>query len=316
MKQNTRLSSAVLLLLALNACTENDTGWYGIVERERHSLSAPIGELISEVLVQEGEHVTAGQLLLRLDDRAVQSRILQREAELAELQALREELQQGPRTEAIARADAAVQGAQADLLDTEQKLQRAEQLVRTGASSQAEVDQLLAARDQALARIEQIRQQLAELRNGTRPEQLAQIDARIAAAQARLTLEHKALQDLTLISAHDAVVDSLPWQTGDRVAQGTALISLLIDADAYVRVYVPADAYAQLSQGAQLRVQPDAELPEFMASIRHIRAQPAFTPFYALNERDRARLMYLTELTLPDTQADLPSGMTVEVMLP
>jgi HlyD family secretion protein len=57
-------------------------------------------------------------------------------------------------------------------------------------------------------------------------------------------------------------------------------------------------------------------MPAFLATIRHIRPQPAFTPFYALNERDRARLMYLTELTLPDSYADLPTGMNVEVMLP
>lgn len=311
-----RLGFAVILLMLLCACEQDSTGWYGVVERDRHSLSAPVGELISEILVQEGEHVTEGQALLRLNDRAVQARIAQREAELSELQALREELAQGPRDEAIARAEAAVQGAQADVLDAEQKLQRAQQLVRNGASSQAELDQMQASRDQALARLEQSRQQLTELRNGTRPEQLAQVDARIVAAQARLTLEQKALQDLTLISAHDAVVDSLPWQTGDRVSQGTPLISLLIDADAHVRVYVPADAYDQLSTGGQLLIQPDTDMPAFSATVRFIRAQPAFTPFYALNERDRARLMYLAELTLPDTHADLPSGMTVEVMLP
>lgn len=304
------------LLFALSACEQETSVWYGIVERERHTLSAPIGELISEVLVREGEQVSAGQVLLKLDNSTVMARIAQREAELAEIEAYREELIQGPRNEAIARAEAAVQGAQADLLDAEQKLHRAQQLVRSGASSQSEVDQLLARRDQALAHIEQTRQQLVELRNGTRPEQLHQVDARIAAASARLALEQKGLRDLSLMSAHDAVVDSLPWQAGDRVAQGTQLISLLIDQQAYVRVYVPADAYQVLSPGAQLLIQPDADVPAFSATVRHIRPQPAFTPFYALNERDRARLMYLAELSLPDAQAELPSGMAVEVMLP
>jgi HlyD family secretion protein len=202
------------------------------------------------------------------------------------------------------------------VLDAEQKLQRAQQLVRSGAGTQAELDQFLASRDQAVARIEQARQQLAELRNGTRPEQLLQIDARIAAASARLALEHKALQDLSLVSAHDAVVDSLPWQQGDRITQGALLAGLLIDQQAYVRVYVPADARDRLSPGAQLMVQPDADTPAFPATIRYIRAQPAFTPFYALNERDRARLMYLTELSLPAEQSGLITGMTVEVSLP
>ncbi|MDP1757166.1 MAG: HlyD family efflux transporter periplasmic adaptor subunit, partial [Pseudohongiella sp.] len=305
-----------LLLVTLSACEQETTGWYGIVERERHNLSAPVSELISEVLVREGDHVSAGQLLLRLDNQSVSARIAQREAEMAELKALRNELIQGPRSEAIARAESSVQGAQADVLDAEQKLQRSEQLVRSGAGTQAELDQFLAAKNQTAARLEQAKQQLAELKNGTRPEQLLQIEARIVAAQARLTLEQKALQDLSLISAHDAVVDSLPWQQGDRVAQGAPLVSLLIDQQAYVRVYVPADARERLTPGAQLMVQPDSGIPAFSASIRYIRAQPAFTPFYALNERDRARLMYLTELELPASQSGLPTGMTVEVSLP
>ncbi|MBU2098152.1 MAG: HlyD family efflux transporter periplasmic adaptor subunit, partial [Gammaproteobacteria bacterium] len=296
---STRIVFVTLLLSALSACEQESIGWYGVVERERHSLSAPVGELISEVLVHEGDHVSAGQLLLRLDDQSVTARISQREAELAELSALRDELIQGPRTEAIARAEAAIQGAQADVLDAEQKLQRANQLVQSGAGTQAELDQMQAARDQAVSRQAQAQQQLAELRSGTRPEQLAQIEARIAAASARLALEQKAQQDLSLVSAHDAVVDSLPWQTGDRVAQGTPLVSLLVDDHAYIRVYVPADARDKLSTGTQLSVQADADMPAFIASIRNIRAQPAFTPFYALNERDRARLMYLTELSLP-----------------
>jgi HlyD family secretion protein len=312
----TRSFIVSLMLTSLSACEQDSTGWYGVIERDRHTLSAPVGELISTIHVQEGDQVAAGQLIIQLDGSTVNARISQRVAELEELRALREELINGPRTEAIARAESALQGAQADVLDAEQRLQRAVQLLGNGAGTQSELDQRLAARDQALARIEQARQQLAELKSGTRPEQLNQIDARIAAATVRLLQEEKALADLSLASAYDAVVDSLPWRMGDRVAPGAALASLLINENAFIRVYVPADTYDQVKVGGQLLVQADADMPAFLATIRHIRPQPAFTPFYALNERDRARLMYLTELTLPDSYADLPTGMNVEVMLP
>lgn len=305
-----------LVLASLSACEQDPTGWYGVIERDRHTLSAPVGELISDIPVREGDQVTAGQLILQLDNSTVNARISQREAELDELRALREELINGPRSEAIARAQSAQQGALADALDAEQRLQRADQLLRSGAGTQSDLDQRLAARDQALSRSEQARQQLAELIRGTRPEQLNQVDARISAAEARVLQEKEALKDLSLVSAYDAVVDSLPWRVGDRVAQGAALASLLINEHAFIRVYVPADAYDQVAVGRQLLVQADADMPAFLATIRHVRPQPAFTPFYALNERDRARLMYLTEVSLPDSHADLPTGMTVEVMLP
>ncbi len=304
------------ILLVLTACQQEVTGWYGTVERERHTLTAPASELIKDVLVREGDQVKAGQLLLTLDTTSVQARISQRQAELAEVQAMQQELIRGPRMESLALAEASIRGADAALLETQQRLDRIEQLLQAGATTQSDRDQALAARDLAQAALEQATQTLTELRNGTRFEQLQQVEARVAAAQARLANDEKALADLSLFSAHDAVVDSLPWQPGDRVAQGTQLISLLIDAEAFVRVYVPADARDLLSTGQQLNIQPDAEMPAFLGTIRHIRPQPAFTPYYALNERDRARLMYLTEISLPASHADLPSGMTVEVSLP
>ncbi len=306
----------IATLLLLTACQQEVTGWYGTVERERHTLTSPASELITGVLVREGDRVKAGQLLLTLDTTSVQARIAQRRAELAEVQAMQQELIQGPRMESLALAEATRRGTDAALLEAQQRLSRVDQLLQAGAATQADHDQALAARDLAQAALERATQTLTELRNGTRSEQLQQVEARVAAAQARLTIDEKALADLSLFSAHDAVVDSLPWQAGDRVAQGTQLISLLIDDEAFVRVYVPADARDLLSTGQPLSIQPDAEMPAFLGTIRHIRPQPAFTPYYVLNERDRARLMYLTEISLPASHADLPSGMTVEVSLP
>ncbi|MES3007110.1 MAG: HlyD family efflux transporter periplasmic adaptor subunit [Pseudomonadota bacterium] len=317
MKTKTLLMTTLLAtLLMLTACQEETTGWYGTVERERHTLTAPASELITSVLVREGDLVKAGQLLLTLDTTSVDARIAQRRAELAEVQALQQELIQGPRSESLALAEAAIRGADAALLEAQQRLDRVAPLLQAGAATQSDQDQARAARDLAQSALEQATQTLTELRNGTRSEQLLQVEARVAAAQARLTVDAKALADLSLLSAHDAVVDSLPWQQGDRVAQGTQLISLLIETDAFVRVYVPAEVRDQLAPGQPLSIQPDGDIPAFTGTIRHIRPQPAFTPYYALNERDRARLMYLTEITLPASHADLPSGMTVEVLMP
>lgn len=306
--------AAMLLLIWLTACQPEPVGWYGVVERDVHTLTAPVSEQIVEVLVREGDSVTAGQTLLRLDNTLARARIAQREAELAESNALLAELEQGPRTENIARARAAVTGAEASVLDTEQRLQRIQTLLNSGAATAADLDQLIAARDLAAAQRQQARQQLLELENGTRDEQLRQARARVDAAQARLQMEQKALADLTLKSAHDGVINHLPWQTGDRIMQGQVLVSILIQDPAYVRVYLPADARAALTVGDSLRVLPD-QLPAVDATIRHIHSQPAYTPYYALNERDRARLMYLTELVLPESAA-LPVGISVEVVQP
>ncbi len=111
------------------------------------------------------------------------------------------------------------------------------------------------------------------------------------------------------------VVDILPWKQGDRVPAGAQLVSLLAAVPCYARVYLPAAALTQLHQGDSVQVNIDGYEQAVIGTVRHIRSQPAFTPFYALNERDRARLMYLTDIDLP-SDLNLPAGVAVEVHLP
>jgi len=321
MNMNRRSLLALTLLLSalLPGCqdgTRNGHAWYGTVERDRHSLTAPVSGLISAVHVREGDTVTAGQLLLVFDQTAALARLQLAEAQLAEALASQQELEQGPRAENIAVAEARVTGAQAALLDSEQTLQRTSRLLRGDAATQADLERATANRDLAMAELAQARAMLAELLGGTRPEQLQQAEARVNAARAQQALAEQALQDLSLLAAHNAVIDSLPWRRGDRVNQGTPMVSLLIDGQAYVRTYVPAEALSKIAVGSSMLLHSGPNTPEFMGTIRHIRPQPAFTPYYALNERDRARLMYLTEISIPSDQQSLPVGLSVEARLP
>lgn len=128
--------------------------------------------------------------------------------------------------------------------------------------------------------------------------------------------EQKALKDLSLVAARSAVVDTLPWRVGDRVAAGSQLIGLLAIEHPYVRVYLPATWLDRVKAGSQVKILVDGRAQPIAGTVRNIRSQPAYTPFYALNERDRARLMYLTDIDIAPEGEDLPTGMALEVQLP
>jgi HlyD family secretion protein len=49
-------------------------------------------------------------------------------------------------------------------------------------------------------------------------------------------------------------------------------------------------------------------------TLRWIATDPAFTPYYALNASDRARLVYLAEFDIDDGD-DLPTGIPAQVLL-
>ncbi|GGE68728.1 HlyD family secretion protein [Shewanella carassii] len=303
-------------LLLLQACGDSgESRAMGTLERDRIQLSAPVAEQIADIHVAEGDKVEAGQLLLQLDSRSAAARVAQRRAELAEAGARLDELQQGARVEELRAARAAIEAATAAATEARLRYQRTRELFIAKVVGQAELDAAIAERDHTKALVEQANEHWLQLENGTRSEQLAQAEARVAAVAAALKAEEKALDDLSLRAPLASEVDILPWKRGDRVAQGTQLVALLALDKPYARVYLPQTAISKLSRGDKLEVWVDGVAQPLKGTVRNIRSQPAFTPFYALNERDRARLMYLTDIDVEGAES-LPSGLALEVRLP
>ncbi|TCN90288.1 HlyD family secretion protein [Shewanella fodinae] len=305
-----------VLLLLLSGCSGGDGSCaMGTLERDRMVLSAPVAEQISTIDVTEGQQVHAGELLLQLDNRNAIAVVEQSRASLEQARAKLLELQTGARNEQVAAAEAAMQAAKAQAEDAAKQYRRAQELYHAQMIGKAELDSATALKNQTQALTEQAQQQWLELKNGTRSEQLAQAQAQVDEAAAALAAAEKSLADLSLKAPRDGEVDILPWKTGDRVAAGVQLVTLLASDRAYARVYLPQTALAQVHRGDKVQVWVDGHSQPFDGTISNIRSQPAFTPYFALNERDRARLMYLTDIDLPGA-ASLPVGIALEVRLP
>lgn len=312
-----RVATGVVLgcLLQLAACSQESPSVLGTVERDRLTLTAPVGELITQVNVVEGQQVKAGEVLLTLDSTSANARLALRQAELEQAKAKLSEAVTGARLEDIERAKAVLDGANASVKEAQRAFERTNRLYATKVLSQADLDTARAARDTSLAKQAEAEQSLRLLENGTRSEQLEQAKAAVAAASASVAIEQKALADLSLVAARDAVIDTLPWRVGDRIAAGTQLIGLLASEHPYVRVYLPATWLDRVKAGDKVNIRVDGREMPIAGTVRNIRSQPAYTPFYALNERDRARLMYLTDITISAAGQDLPTGMALAVEL-
>ncbi|TVZ38299.1 HlyD family secretion protein [Alteromonadaceae bacterium 2753L.S.0a.02] len=305
----------LLLSVVLASCSEGGGNTaLGTVERDRVLLKATASEIIVAQPVQEGAWVKAGTLLVQLDERRQQARVAAARAELARTAAKWEELRNGARIEDIDAAKARVDGAEAALTVAEKNYQRARELRSKQLSTQAVLDQTVASRDSAEADLTSARQQLQLLTNGTRKEELDQAEAAHQAAQAQLELEQYQLSELSIRATRDGLLDSLPWNTGERVQPGSPVAVLLAGDAPYARVYLPEPWRAKVALGNEYPVHVDGIEKTLQGKLRWVATEPAFTPYYALNERDRARLVYLAEFDLIE-QNNLAIGMPAEVML-
>lgn len=306
---------AMVALLLVGCNSEQGERAMGVVERDRIVISAPVAEQIMQVAAQEGAHVEAGELLIQLDDRHARLVVTQKQASLEAAQAQLQQLQTGARSEQLARAQAAVSAAQAQADEANLRYQRISTLYQKKMVTQSDFDEAKAYQKNQAAQLAQAQQQQLELQNGTRSEEIIQAKAQVKLAQAALDDAKRAVDDLHLVAPKAGVVDILPWKQGDRVAMGVQLISLLSDERLYARVYLPATALAKVATGDKVELTVDGNAQPLSGTITNIRSRPAYTPYFALNERDRARLMYLTDIALP-TNANLAVGMGVEVALP
>ena len=129
-------------------------------------------------------------------------------------------------------------------------------------------------------------------------------------------MKRKKLADLTINATRDGILDNLPWNLGERVTTGSPLAIVLAGKAPFARIYVPEPYRVRLKVGDKLVVHVDGLEKSIVGSLRWISSEPAFTPFYALNQEERSRLMYLAEVQLPDSEAYLPNGVPTQVELP
>ena len=83
----------------------------------------------------------------------------------------------------------------------------------------------------------------------------------------------------------------------------------------YARVYIPERLRAHVRPGVDARVSVDGLDAPVAAHVRWVAHEAAFTPYFALTERDRGRLTYLAKVDIDDRQERLPDGVPVDVEL-
>jgi HlyD family secretion protein len=186
-------------------------------------------------------------------------------------------------------ATAAQAAAQAAVQEQETRFGRFQELRRRNVATAQDYDQAKRARDEAVAT-------------------LAEREARIAQVTKRL-------EDLTLRSFADGVVDQLPFEVGERVPAGAIAAVVLASEAPWVRVWLPARAVARISAQARAEVRIEGFDETLPGRLEDVAREPEFTPHYALTERESAHLVYQGRVVLEKAPPNLRPGLAARVKL-
>ncbi|GIU47237.1 membrane protein [Shewanella sairae] len=312
-----RILLIISVLFLLVACDNSAPSMaLGSLERQRIALTATTNEVVVALPVAQGSMVSKGEVLVQLDDTLQKAHVTKALADVAQANANYEKLLKGAREEEIAAARAKVSGAKATLQESQANYRRIASMAKDNLASKANLDRSLASRDADAASLESAQEQLRELVAGSREEDIRFALANLDATEAVLLGEQKKLDDLTIRATRDGILDNLPWNLGERVTQGSPLAVVLAGKAPFARVYVPEPYRVKINIDDSLWVYVDGIDEPIEGRVTWIANEPAFTPYYALNQEERARLMYLAEVQLPDSSVSLPSGVPAQVAMP
>ncbi|MEO0540484.1 MAG: efflux RND transporter periplasmic adaptor subunit [Cyanobacteria bacterium P01_A01_bin.105] len=289
-----------------------------IVARRSSSLGFEQAGTLIAVQVEEGDTVAAGAPLARLDTRSLQTQRQQLEAQRRQATARFDELQQGPRQEAIAAAQSNLQDLQSQLSLARLQQQRREDLYQQGAISLEERDEKVYAANALQNRVNQATSQLAELQTGTRREQLTAQAAQVDQIDASIRSVDVALSKSVLYAPFAGRVSQRQVDEGTVVAPGQSVLTLVEGTVLEARVGVPASAAADLSLGSPqtltvsgqtLEGTVTALLPELDETSQTVTVVVTLAPETSLTLGSTARLL------LSHTEAETGFWLTTDALV-
>lgn len=220
------------------------------------------GKLVA-LYVEQGDRVEATQLLARMDSADFAAELAQAKAELAQAEAEYAKILNGNRPETIARAKSQVLSAQAQVNLNAQRLEKYRFLSQEGAIAKLTLEEYISEDKTARASLAEAQEQLRELQNGSRLEDVAQFKARVAAAKAKVTLAETRLKDTDIRAPFDGIISQKYASIGSIVtpnvsasstssATSTSILSIASELEVNINVSEANIANIKLNQRVKI----------------------------------------------------------------
>lgn len=289
----------------------------GTVEATEVELGFPVPGRLDSLGVDEGDTVSAGQELARLDLGEMAAQRDQAKARVVAAKALLLELTRGSRPEEVEQAKAASKAADDRLADAERDFKRATTLFAAGAVSQEALDKASTAYDVARSQATQAREAYRLAETGPRRERIEAQRAEVARAEAALAQIEVTLGHMRARAPFAGVVTAKHRERGEIIPAGSPVLTLRNRNDRWVRIYVPERRIGRVALGARAAIRTDSDPKRsYGGSVVFIATQAEFTPRSVQTREERVRLVYAVKVRIEDDPTyDLKPGMPADVRI-
>ncbi|MBS0337117.1 MAG: HlyD family secretion protein [Proteobacteria bacterium] len=276
----------------------------GRIEAVEIDIAAKTPGRVANILVREGDFVTAGQPLARIDAEVLQAQKRAAEAQLLQAQSAvataRNQLAQ--RQSEKASAEAVVAQRKVDVASAQRQVARSQALAEKGFLSRQAAEDAASLVSTAEAAMTAARAQVAAAEAGiaTARSQVSGAESAVAAAQANIERIQADIDDSDLKAPRDGRVQYLVARPGEIVGAGGRVLNLMDLTDVYMTFFLPTEAAGRVAIGAEVRLVLDAA-PQYVvpATVSFVADSAQFTPKTVETKSEREKLMFRVRAQIP-----------------
>ncbi|HSY51350.1 MAG TPA: efflux RND transporter periplasmic adaptor subunit [Thermoanaerobaculia bacterium] len=295
------IAAAAALLYLRESRKPQEIVLSGTLEARTVNVGSLVGGRVVKTLVDEGVHVSTGQLLVMLETETIDRQSSEQRAAIAGAKAALAKAIAGPRPEEIAKAAATARNDEVDR-------DRWERLFHEGIVAKEMADD-------AATKAKNSAEDLRIARLGTRKEDIDAARAEVDAQQKRLETLMKQRAETNVVSTVTGVVQSFGLRVGDIVAPNQTVAEILESSQLWVRVYVPETELGLVAVGQPVRVHIDTFPNEtFAGHISAVSSEGEYTPRNVQTRAQRAEEVFGVKV-LVDPNPKLKAGMAASVDL-
>jgi HlyD family secretion protein len=276
----------------------------GRIEAVEIDVAARTPGRVKDILVREGELVSAGQVVALMDIEVLEAEHRQAEAQLKQAQSgvetARSQLVQ--RESEKTAMQAVVGQREAELGVARKRAFRSQTLAAEAATSQQEADDDSARVHSAVAAVSAARAQLAASAAAIVTARAGIAGAQSAVEAMRATIERiqADIKDSSLTSPREGRVQYRVAQPGEVVGAGGRVLSLVDLSDVYMTFFLPTEVVGRVALGTEVRLVLDAA-PQYVipAQVSFVADVAQFTPKTVETASERQKLMFRVRAQIP-----------------
>ena len=269
----------------------------GRIEATEIDIAAKTPGRLKEIMADEGDFVTAGQVLARMDTQELEAQRREAQAQVRRatigIDTARSQVVQR-RAEKEA-ASAVVAQRKAELEAARKRFDRSEQLAKSGSGSIENLDNDRARYEGAKAGVSAAEAQVAAAESAIGAAQAQVIDAEAAVDAAKATVDRiqADIDDSTLKSPRDGRVQYRVAQPGEVLGAGGKVLNMVDLSDVYMTFFLPTDAAGRVAIGSEVHLVIDA-IPQYVVPARatFVADVAQFTPKTVETAEERQKLMF------------------------